>query len=79
MAVINQIQGSFTEWGRLGTVELLDLTCLNRLLFILKILFTLLTKQASLMRRSNVWSFTPRLVFPGKSYKNFFDIIHTLN
>jgi len=39
---------------RLSTVDLLALTSLDQLLFILKILFTFFTKQATLMRRSIV-------------------------
>jgi hypothetical protein len=38
----------------LSTVDLLVLTGLDQLLFILKIFFTFFTKQATLMRRSTV-------------------------
>ncbi len=34
------VQGSLTEKGRLSTVDLLVLICLDQLRFILKILFT---------------------------------------
>jgi hypothetical protein len=51
--------------GRLSAVELLVLTSLDQLLFILKILFTFFTKQATLMRRSTVLSLPLQLVFPG--------------
>ncbi len=49
--------------GRLSTVDLLVLTCLYHRLFILKILFTFLTKQAFLMRRHTVLSLPLQLVF----------------
>jgi hypothetical protein len=51
--------------GRLSTVDLLVLTSLDRLLFILKILLNSFTKQATLMRRSTVLSIPRYLVFPG--------------
>jgi hypothetical protein len=56
--------GNANRGGRLSTVNLLVLTCLGQLLLILKILFTFLTKQAALMRRSTVLSLAPQLVFP---------------
>ncbi len=52
--------------GRLRTVDLLVLTSLNRLLFILKRLFTFLTKHPTSIRRSTVLSLLPHLVFPVK-------------
>jgi hypothetical protein len=48
--------------GRLGTVDLLVLTRLDEL-FILKILFTVFTKQPTLMRRSTLLSLPIHLVF----------------
>jgi hypothetical protein len=54
--------------GRLSTVNLLVLACLDKLLFILKISFTFLTKQATLMRRSTVLRLPPQLVFPASMY-----------
>jgi hypothetical protein len=63
-----------TDWagnpywrGGLSTVDLLVLTSLDQLLFLLKILFTLFTKQATLMRRSTVPSLPFQLGFPGLS------------
>jgi hypothetical protein len=53
-------QGSLT-----GTVDLLVLTNTAQLLFLLKILLILFTKQANSMRRSNVLGLSLRLVFPG--------------
>jgi hypothetical protein len=47
-----------------GTVDLLILTSLDQLIFVLKVLFTLFTKQATLTRRSTVLSLPPQLVFP---------------
>ena len=45
----------FTKtFGHPGTVDLLALASLDQLLFILKILFTLFSEQATLMRRSTV-------------------------
>jgi len=51
--------------GRLSTVDLLALTSLDQLISILKILFTFVAKQATLMRRSTVLSLPLQLVFPG--------------
>jgi hypothetical protein len=51
--------------GRLSMVDLLVLTSLDQLIFVLKILFTLVSKQATLMRRSAVLSLPLQLVFPG--------------
>ncbi len=47
----------------LGTVDLLVLTSLVQLIFILKILFTYFTKQVTLMRRSTVLNLPLQLVF----------------
>ncbi len=69
-------QGSLTEGegsvqltslrgGRLSTIDLLVLTNLDKLVFILTILFSFFTKQVTLMRRSTVLSLFPQLVFPG--------------
>ncbi len=59
------LQPGKSYWrGRLSTVDLLELTSLHQLLFILKIVFTLFTKQGTLMRRSTVLSLLPQLVFP---------------
>jgi len=48
--------------GRLTTVDRLVLTSLDKLRFTLKILFSFVTKQATLMRRPTVLSL--QLVFP---------------
>jgi hypothetical protein len=62
------IQGSLTEGeGSVSTVNLLVLTSLDQLLFILKLLFTSFTKQATLMRGATVLSLPLQLVFPGLS------------
>ncbi len=50
--------------GRLITVDLLVLTSSYSALFKLKILFTFVSKQATLKRRSTVMSLPPQLVFP---------------
>jgi hypothetical protein len=42
--------------GRISTVDLLVLTSLDQLVFIMKILFTFVTKQVVFMRRSIVLS-----------------------
>ncbi len=48
------------------------LTCLDQLLFKMKIIFTFLTKQATLTRRSTVQSLLPQLVvFPGQTINRF--------
>jgi hypothetical protein len=49
-------QGSLTEARRLSKVDLLVLPNLDKFLFILKIFFTSVRKQATLMRRSTVLS-----------------------
>ncbi len=51
--------------GRLSTVDLLVLTSLDQLLFIMKILFTFITKQSTFIRRSAVLSLSPQLVLLG--------------
>ncbi len=55
--------GKSCRMGGLTTVDLLLLTSLDQLLFILNI-FTFFTKQTTLMRRSTVLSLPPWLVFP---------------
>ena len=54
--------------GRLSTVDLLILTSLDQLIFILKVFIGILKKQVTLMRRSNVQSHPFQLMFPGYSY-----------
>jgi hypothetical protein len=49
--------------GRLSTVHLLVLTNLDQLLLEPQILFTLITRQATFMRRSIVLTLPPQLVF----------------
>ncbi len=61
---MNFTPGKSTKRERLSTVDLLVLTSLDQLLFILKILFSFVTKQATLKRRSTVLSLPPYLVFP---------------
>jgi hypothetical protein len=51
--------------GKFSTVDLLVLTSSGQLLFILKILLTFLTKQATLKWGSTVLSLSLQLVFPG--------------
>ncbi len=46
-------------------VDLLVLTSLDQLLFILKILFRYTTKEVALIRRLDVLSLPLQLVFPG--------------
>jgi len=53
---------------RLSMVDLLVVTSLDRLLFILKILFTFFTKQPTSIRRSIVLSLPPQLVFPWRNH-----------
>ncbi len=61
-AVLNE--GSITEREKLNTVDLLVLTRLEQLLFILSILVIFLPKQVTLMKRSSVLNFSSQLVFP---------------
>jgi hypothetical protein len=49
-------------------VDLLVLTSLEELLFILKILLSFFTKQATLIRRSTVLSLLSQLIFPEESF-----------
>jgi hypothetical protein len=62
------LQAGNPHWkGWLSTGDLLELTSLNQLIFILEILITFATKQAILMRRSIVPSLSLQLVFPASS------------
>ncbi len=56
--------------GRLSTIDLLVLTSLDQLLFLLKILFSCFTKWANLMKRSMVLSLPAQLVFPALALGN---------
>ncbi len=58
-------QGNLTEVEGFGTFGLLVLNSFDQLLFILKILFTFVTKQATLIRRSIVLSLSLQQVLPG--------------
>ncbi len=59
------LSGNPYWWGRLSTVDLLVLSCLDQLIFSLKIVLTFVTKQASLMRWSAVPSLPLRWAFLG--------------
>ncbi len=62
-------QGNLTEGeGSHNIVDLLVLTSLDQLPYLLKILFMLLTKWVTLMGRSTVLSFPFQLVLPGCPY-----------
>ena len=61
--------GNPTEEERVSTNDLLVLTTIDELLFISKILFTFVTKQATLTRRSTVLSLPLQLAFPGSCIK----------
>ena len=50
--------------GRLSTFDLLVLTSLYQLVFILKILFSFFTKQSTLMRKSTSTKPSPSVSFP---------------
>ncbi len=62
--------GKFYQRGRLCTIDLLVLTSLHQLLYMLKILIYLFTKHPTLMRRSTVLSPPPQLVFPDRGAQN---------
>jgi hypothetical protein len=51
-------------------VDLLVLTSLYKLFLVLKILFTFVTKQPNLIRRSTVLSLPLPLAFPAQAYQN---------
>ncbi len=76
---------SYWRGRRVSTVDLLVLTSLDKLLVKLKILFTFLTKDATLMRRSTVLILPPQLVFPAVgiigswSLNCLFFAIHLIN
>ncbi len=53
----------------LSTIDLLVLTSLDQLLFLLKIFFTFFTKQVTLMRSSSVLFLPSQLVFPDRAHK----------
>jgi hypothetical protein len=59
--------------GRISTVDLLVLTSLDQVLFILKLYFSFFTKQPILMRRSTVRILPRQLVFP--EGKNTVDLL----
>jgi hypothetical protein len=67
--IMYAFQGKSYWRGRLSTVDLLLLTSLAQLLFVLKILFTFFKKQGTLKRRSTILSLPTQLVFPGKKHK----------
>jgi len=54
--------------GRLSTVDLIVLTSLDQLVFLIGNIIFFFTKQATLMRRPSVLSLPPQLVFPAASY-----------
>ncbi len=54
--------------GQISTVDLLVLTSFDKLLYILKILFSYFTKQVTPIRRSTVLSLPLQLVFPGGTH-----------
>ncbi len=54
--IVTCLSGNPYRRGRISRVDLLAVTSLGKLLFILKILFTSVTKQATLIRRSTVLS-----------------------
>jgi hypothetical protein len=56
--------GTLTEVGRLSTVDLLVLTSLDQVLLILANIISFFTKQATLLKSSNVLSLPIQLVFP---------------
>ncbi len=64
--------------GRINTANLLILTSLDQLLFLMTILFTYVTKQAALLRSSTVLSLPVQLVFPVQSYDAFFFVTNPL-
>jgi hypothetical protein len=71
-------KGTLTkEEGRLSTADILILTSLEQLLLTFQTLFTLFTKQATLMRRSTVLSLPLQVVFPGLSYNPFSSVKHS--
>ncbi len=60
------VKAGKSYWGgRVSSVDLLELSSLDELIFILKIIFSFVTKHATLMRRSTVHSLLAKLVFSG--------------
>ena len=58
------LAGKSNGRGRLSTHDLLVLASLDKFIFILKIFFNFLQKQATLMRRSTVLSLSPTISIP---------------
>jgi hypothetical protein len=58
------VKANFREALLKGKAQYVRLASLDRLLFALEILFAYVAKQAALMRRSSVLSFSLQLVFP---------------
>ncbi len=56
-------------------VDLIVRTSLEQFLFILKTLFTFLTKQSTLMRRSTVLSAFPSVRIPWTNTLAYFDVL----
>ncbi len=66
-AALNVEPGNPYWRERISAVDILALISLDQLLFILKILFTYVTQQATLMWTSTVMSLPLQLVFPGRT------------
>ncbi len=61
-------------WGRLGTVDLLVLTCLDQYMFTMNIVFYLCYKN-NLTRRPSVLSLPLQLVFLGEAISSLSDTV----
>jgi hypothetical protein len=70
--------GKSYSMERFSTFHLLELSSLDQLPLIMKILFTYFTKQAALMRRSTVLSLSLQSVFPVSGFEFGLEIIAVL-
>ncbi len=71
-------QGTSYLRERLSTVDLLVITILDEPIFIMKILFTFVTKRTTLMRRSTVLSLPPSVSIPWLHIVGFYIAIFIL-
>ncbi len=69
------IEAGKTKWReRLSTVDLLVITTLEQLIFMLKIVFTLLEKQATSRGGQMYLAFPFQLVFPDPTLRQYYKL-----
>jgi len=65
---MSSLPGNPHRKERLSTIDLFVLTGSDQLIFVMKILFTFVTKQAALLKRTTLLSLPLQLVFPDLTY-----------